>query len=122
MSPSSTEEFEEDASIPLLTPPFACVPVPPKDPGVDNNISKRILLTVGIGIIVLIQIGSCMQKAPLIQIFVDNIRHQYEVIDTDPSLEDKIQKELVFVRSTQSFLETLPSRYMHTSDSSINTS
>jgi hypothetical protein len=95
-------EYQE-CSVPLLAK------LPPGDSQNDGNTSKRNLLTAGIGIIVLIQIGNCMQKAPLLQLFVDSITHQYEGIQKDSAFKDMVQKELVLVRSTQSVLETLPS-------------
>lgn len=77
----------------------------------DNTRSKpRTILSVGICIIVLIQIGNCMQKAPLLQLYLENIAHRYEGMKQGSASDDEVQKELVLVRSTQSVLETLPSK------------
>ena len=100
---SSRRREYHESNVPLLTE------LPVGDTQNDLKLDKRNLLTVGIGIIVLIQVGNCMQKAPLLQLFVDNITHQYGGIEEDTALDDMVQKELVFVRSTQSVLETLPS-------------
>lgn len=70
---------------------------------------KRDLLSIGIAVVVLIQIGNSMQKSPLIQLYTDAIARQVDSSSKKPVLDDAVQKELVFVRSTQSVLETLPS-------------
>ncbi|KAI9745833.1 MAG: hypothetical protein M1818_000514 [Claussenomyces sp. TS43310] len=87
-----------------------------------RGVDRRSLHFVGCALIILIQIGNCMQKAPMINLYESIISRDFDSrqhlqlhvgnLPDNLSKDEAVQSELVLLRSWQTVLETLPSIFL----------